>query len=78
VWSGSWWLRHVHSERHRLRFVGSLADAWWRTFAAIIFSIPLLTIPAVLVWINKWGAANTLIEARERRGNTINIDQSAS
>jgi hypothetical protein len=51
---------------------------WWRTLAAVVFSIPLLTVPAVLVWINKWGAANILIEACERRGNTMKIDQSVS
>jgi hypothetical protein len=68
VWSLRWGLSHVHSERRRLRFVGSLAQTSWRSFAAMAFSIPLLTIPAVVVWINKWGAANILVESRDRRG----------
>jgi len=67
-WSGRWWTSHVHSEHHRLRFVGSLGQTWWRTIAALVFSIPLITIPIVLVWLYKWGAANIRIESE--RGST--------
>jgi len=62
-WYARWWISHVHSERRRLRFVGSLAQTWWRTLAALVFSIPVITIPVVIVWLKKWAAANIWIES---------------
>jgi hypothetical protein len=70
LWNARWWIGHVHSERRRLRFVASLTQMWWRTLAAMVFSIPLISIPIVVVWFTKWGAVNILIEPCERRGNT--------
>ena len=57
-----WCVKHIRSDRHRIQFVGSLMQVWWRAIVAPIFMIPLITVPAIVVWLNKWGAANILIE----------------
>jgi hypothetical protein len=62
-WSIHWWIGHVHSEQKRLRFVGSLAQTWWRILTAMMFSILIVTIPSAMVWLCNWGTANIRIES---------------
>jgi hypothetical protein len=65
-WYIRWWIGHVHSGYQRLRFVGSLGQAWWRILAAMIISVLIVTIPWVMIWIYKWVIANIRIESEER------------
>jgi hypothetical protein len=66
LWYARWWISHVHSERRRLRFVASLTDMWWRTLAAMVLSILLITIPIAAVWFTKWVVDNIWIESEKR------------
>lgn len=65
-WSIRWWIGHVHSRRGRLRFVGSLAQTWWRILTAMIVSVLIFTIPSAMVWLYKWATDNLRIEAESR------------
>lgn len=49
-----WAAEHTRSERRALRFHGAGFEILWRTFAMVLFCLPILTIPWAVLWYLRW------------------------
>jgi len=67
VWSFRWVTRHIKSRGSAFRFVGTGFQCLWRTVAALVASIPLITAPWAIAWIVRWFATSLEIEETEER-----------
>ena len=59
-----WMARNTRGNEIALRFHGVGLQILWRTVVAILFSIPVVTIPWVWLWYARWLVQNTTIEGQ--------------
>lgn len=59
-----WMARNTRADDRALRFHGEGLEILWRTVAAALFSIPVVTIPWAWLWYTRWLVRNTSIEAQ--------------
>jgi hypothetical protein len=59
-----WMARNTRGDDIALRFHGVGQQILWRTVVAILFSIPIVTIPWVWLWYARWLVRNTTMEGQ--------------
>jgi hypothetical protein len=57
-----WGARNTRAQDGALQFHGVGPEILWRTLAAILFSIPIVTIPWAWLWYTRWLVRSTTME----------------